>query len=139
MKEMIIEEAKRCLQCKRPQCSKGCPIGTPVKEMITLLLEGQMQEAGALLFENNPLSIICSMICPHEIFCEGHCILGRKGKAVQVSSIANYISTRYIDRFRTRYQPGKAFLHQVTWLQEPESWRRPFTSPGVPHMQLLII
>ena len=100
MKKEIVAEAERCLQCKRPQCRKGCPLGTPINEMVKLLLEGKMEKAGALLFENNPLSIICSMICPHENFCEGHCVLGRKGNAVRVSSIENYISSNYIDRFQ---------------------------------------
>jgi glutamate synthase (NADPH) small chain len=72
MNEEIVEEAKRCLQCKKPRCRKGCLLGTPVNEMVNLFLAGNMEKAGALLFENNPLSIICSMICPHENFCEGH-------------------------------------------------------------------
>lgn len=96
----IIEEAARCLQCKKPLCSKGCPLGTPINKMIELLLEGKMQQAGAMLFENNPLSVVCSLICPHENFCEGHCILGRKSAPVQVSDIENYISRYYLAQFQ---------------------------------------
>ncbi len=100
MGKHILEEASRCLQCKKPLCSKGCPVSTPVNKMVKLLLEGKMQEAGAILFENNPLSAICSLICPHENFCEGHCILGRKSSPVQVSDIENYISNYYLDQFK---------------------------------------
>jgi len=59
-----------------------------------------MQQAGAMLFENNPLSVVCSLICPHENFCEGHCILGRKSSPVQVSDIENYISRYYLAQFQ---------------------------------------
>ncbi|MCG8473672.1 MAG: NAD(P)-dependent oxidoreductase [Desulfobacterales bacterium] len=93
-----IEEADRCLKCKKPLCKKGCPVATPVPEMVDLLQKGKILNAGALLFENNPLSIICSIICPHELFCEGNCILAKKGKPVGVSTIENYISTYYLNR-----------------------------------------
>ena len=99
MGKHIIEEASRCLQCKKPLCSKGCPLGTPINKMIELLLNGEMQQAGAMLFENNPLSVVCSLICPHENFCEGHCILGRKSSPVQCSDIENYISRYYLDQY----------------------------------------
>ncbi|MGE4290564.1 MAG: NAD(P)-dependent oxidoreductase [Desulfovibrio sp.] len=96
----IIEEASRCLQCKRPLCSKGCPVGTPINEMIRIFLAGDIRAAGELLFRNNPLSVVCSLICPHENFCEGHCILGKKGAPVQVSDIENYISRYYLEQFQ---------------------------------------
>ncbi|WP_320172502.1 NAD(P)-dependent oxidoreductase [Maridesulfovibrio sp.] len=99
MGKHIIEEASRCLQCKKPLCSKGCPLGTPINKMIGLLLKGEMREAGALLFENNPLSVVCSLICPHENFCEGHCILGRKSSPVQVSDIEQYVSRYYLEQY----------------------------------------
>lgn len=100
MGKHIIEEATRCLKCKRPLCSKGCPVSTPVNEMVAMLLEGDMQGAGEKLFRNNPLSAVCSLICPHENFCEGHCILGRKSTAIQVSTIENYVSRYYLEQFQ---------------------------------------
>lgn len=100
MGKHIIEEASRCLQCKKPLCSKGCPVSTPANLMVEALLEGDMRKAGAMLFENNPLTSVCSLICPHEHFCEGHCILGRKSAPVQVSSIEQYISRYYLEQFQ---------------------------------------
>ena len=63
MGKHVLEEASRCLQCKKPQCTRGCPVGTPVNTAIRLLMANKIQDAGALLFENNPLSVICSLIC----------------------------------------------------------------------------
>lgn len=100
MSKNVINEAKRCLQCKSPMCSKGCPVNTSIKEVINLMLESKIMEAGQLLFENNPLSLVCSHVCPQENQCEGHCILGRKGSPVQFSEIERYISDYYLNTFK---------------------------------------
>ncbi|MBQ3157808.1 MAG: NAD(P)-dependent oxidoreductase [Clostridia bacterium] len=94
----IMEEANRCLGCKNPQCQKGCPIATPIPEVIRLLKSGELDKAGRMLFENNPLTTVCSLICNHEKQCEGHCVLGRKGAPVHFSVIENYISSTYASK-----------------------------------------
>ena len=91
----VMDEANRCLQCKNPQCVKGCPINTPIPEVIRLLKENKLDEAGWMLFENNPLTTVCSLICNHEKQCEGHCVLGKKGVPVHFSTIEQYISRAY--------------------------------------------
>lgn len=93
----IINSAQTCLDCKKPRCQTGCPVGTPIAEMIRLFLSGNIKEAGEKVFENNPLSIICSLVCPHEKHCEGHCILNKKSIPVNVGGIENYISTYYMN------------------------------------------
>ena len=94
----IMDEANRCLGCKVPQCQKGCPIHTPIPEVIKLLKANRLEEAGRMLFENNPLTTVCSLVCNHENQCEGHCVLGKKGAPVHFSSIENYISTFYANK-----------------------------------------
>ena len=94
----VMDEANRCLQCKVPQCQKGCPIHTNIPEAIRLLKENKLNEAGWMLFENNPLTTVCSIVCNHEKQCEGHCILGKKGVPVHFSVIENYISSTYANQ-----------------------------------------
>ena len=94
----VMDEANRCLGCKVPQCQKGCPISTPIPQVIRLLKEGHLDEAGRVLFENNPLTTVCSLVCNHENQCEGHCVLGRKGAPVHFSTIENYISSTYANK-----------------------------------------
>ena len=104
----VIEEARRCLQCKKPLCRiKGCPIQTNVPEMIRLFLDGKTQEAGKMLFENNPLSIVCSLVCDHENQCEGNCIQGKRkeGAAIQIPNIEHYISDSYFDKATIKRAP----------------------------------
>ena len=98
MKLHIIDEAERCLKCKKPMCQQGCPIHTPIPQITQLLLENRLMDAGSILFENNPMSVVCSTVCNHENQCEGQCVLGRKNSPIHFSSIENFISDSYLDR-----------------------------------------
>ena len=102
----VMDEANRCLGCKKPQCQQGCPIKTPIPEVIRLLKENKLDEAGWMLFENNPLTTVCSLICNHENQCEGHCVLGKKGAPVHFSVIENYISSTYASKMTKGPQPS---------------------------------
>lgn len=96
----VIDEAKRCLNCKKPRCRQGCPISTNIPEMIQMLLHEQVPEAADMLFANNPLSVVCSLVCDHEKQCEGHCVRGIKESPVHISSIENYISDSCFERIK---------------------------------------
>lgn len=102
----VIDEANRCLNCKKPMCRQGCPIQTPIPMMIKAFKEGDLNEAGEMLFSNNPMSMICSLVCNHEKQCEGHCVLGRKGEPVHISSIENYVSDTYFDKMKIECSPS---------------------------------
>lgn len=97
MAHNVIAEAKRCLNCKNPLCRKGCPINTPIPLMISSFLNGDIKKAGKMLFENNPLSAVCSIVCNHGNQCQGHCVRGIKGEPVEISTIENFISSHYLD------------------------------------------
>ena len=91
----VMDEANLCLGCKKPRCQEGCPIHTNIPEVIRLLKANKLNEAGRMLFENNPLTTVCSLVCNHENQCEGHCVRGIKGSPVHFSVIENYISSTY--------------------------------------------
>ena len=107
MAHNVIAEAKRCLNCKNPLCRKGCPINTDIPGFISAFLKGDIDEAGKKLFDNNPLSVVCSIVCNHGNQCQGHCVRGIKGEPVEISTIENYISERYLDSVHlTRAEPN---------------------------------
>lgn len=103
----VIDEANRCLNCKKPMCVEGCPINTPIPQMIEAFKSNKLSKAGRLLFENNPLSVVCSLVCDHDKQCEGHCIHGKKSTPVHISSIEHYISDSYFDKMVIRRSPSK--------------------------------
>lgn len=106
----MIEEANRCLKCKVPQCSKACPVGTPVPEVMSLFLDGEMRKAGKLLFDNNPMSAVTSIVCPHERNCYGHCVLGRKGAPIEFFEIERYVSSFYLETARLEPPKGNGIM-----------------------------
>ena len=93
----IKKEAERCLKCKKALCSAHCPVLTPVPQVMELFLNGDIDKAGEMLFLNNPLSAVTSIICPHERNCTGHCVLNHKGAPVEFYRVEEYISRFYLE------------------------------------------
>lgn len=100
----ITNEANRCLQCKKPLCQMGCPARTPIPQVIALFKENKLMEAGQMLFDNNPMSLVCSMVCDHMAQCAGSCVLGRKDHPVRFYEIEKFISDAYLDRMTGAWQ-----------------------------------
>ncbi|SCY54883.1 NAD(P)-dependent oxidoreductase [Butyrivibrio sp. INlla14] len=110
----VIDEANRCLGCPNPRCREnGCPIHTNIPEMIRLFKANKMMEAAQMLFDNNPLSMICSLVCNHENQCEGNCVRGIKGEPVHISSIENYISDSCFERLELKKAPSNGIKAAV--------------------------
>lgn len=95
MKELRLE-ADRCLLCKNARCKANCPISTEIPEVIRLFKEGKLDDAGEILFENNPLSAVCAIVCPHEDQCKGNCIRGIKGEPIPFCEMEEFISLKYL-------------------------------------------
>ncbi|MFA5203977.1 MAG: FAD-dependent oxidoreductase, partial [Lentisphaeria bacterium] len=96
---MLTDELSACLKCKVPRCRMHCPVATPIPEVITLVQEGREEEAARMLFENNPLSAVCAIVCPHERNCCGHCIRGIKGQPVPFYRLEQEVSRRYLENY----------------------------------------
>ena len=87
-----VAEAKRCLHCKVPQCTKGCPIGNNIPEFIHQVSLGNFGDAIKVIREKSNLPAICSRVCPHERQCQGHCILGKKGMAMNIGKLERFVA-----------------------------------------------
>jgi len=87
-----IDEAKRCLHCKVPQCKKGCPIENDIPEFVNALSMGNMGMAMSIINEKSNLPAICGRVCPHEKQCQGHCVLGKKGNPIQIGKLEQFVA-----------------------------------------------
>ncbi|NOW10684.1 NAD(P)-dependent oxidoreductase [Clostridium saccharobutylicum] len=101
----LLDEADRCLLCKKPRCKENCPIQTSIPEIISLYKENRLREAGEILFNNNPLSAVCSLVCIHEDQCKGNCIKGIKGEPIRFHDIEYEISMKYLEEVRFENLP----------------------------------
>lgn len=88
--EMAVEEAKRCLQCKKPLCVTGCPVEVLIPDFVKQIAQGDFQEAGRVLKIKNSLPAVCGRVCPQEAQCESKCILGIKGESVAIGRLERF-------------------------------------------------
>jgi len=85
-----IAEASRCLNCSNAPCKRACPINTDVPAFVQLIKQERVDEAGSLICRHNPFGAICGEVCPHEAQCQGACVLGKRGKPVQIGMLESF-------------------------------------------------
>jgi len=90
--EQAVAEAKRCLNCKNPTCITGCPIENDIPEFIKEVSKGNFGEAREILARKTNLPAICGRVCPHDLQCEGHCILAKAGKEIKVGKLERFVA-----------------------------------------------
>lgn len=96
--DAAVMEARRCLQCRKPSCVRGCPVEIDIPGFIGLLARGRFDEAVAKIKEKNSLPAICGRVCPQEDQCEKECVLGKKGQPIAIG---------YLERFLADYEREK--------------------------------
>ena len=82
--EMAVEEAKRCLHCKKPLCVEGCPVNIRIPEFIAKVAEGDFAAAYEIVTSTNALPALSGRVCPQESQCESKCVRGVKGEPVAI-------------------------------------------------------
>lgn len=87
-----IAEAKRCLNCKVPQCKKGCPMGNDIPDWIHELSMGNLGNAMSIINAKSNLPAVCGRVCAHERQCEGNCVLGKKGAHVNIGKLEQFVA-----------------------------------------------
>ena len=87
-----IAEAQRCLQCKVPQCKKGCPISNDIPDWIHELKKGNLGNAISIIRAKSNLPAVCGRVCAHEKQCEGNCVLGKKGQPVNIGKLERFVA-----------------------------------------------
>ena len=89
--EQVKLEANRCLNCKNPQCVKGCPVNIQIPDFIKALKEENLEKAGEVIRQTSMLPSVCGRVCPQERQCEGKCVLGIKGEAIAIGALERYV------------------------------------------------
>ena len=90
--ELAILEAQRCLQCPKPVCIDGCPVGVQIKDFIALVADGDFEGAAAKIKQDNVLPAICGRVCPQEEQCEMNCVVGKKNEPVAIGRLERFVA-----------------------------------------------
>lgn len=92
--ELAAVEAERCLQCARPTCVEGCPVGVRIDRFIAEVAAGDLAGAAAIIAADNSLPAVCGRVCPQEVQCEGSCVLAKKGKPIAIGHLERFVADR---------------------------------------------
>ncbi|MBQ2711887.1 MAG: NADPH-dependent glutamate synthase, partial [Clostridia bacterium] len=90
--EAAQKEAARCLQCKRPLCVEGCPVGVKIPDFIRVLKEEGADGALSVIKSTNFLPAVCGRVCPQEKQCESRCVLNKTGAPVAIGLLERYVA-----------------------------------------------
>ncbi len=90
--ELALLEAQRCIQCPKPTCVEGCPVGVKIGEFIGLVAEGKYLDAAQKIKEDNMLPAICGRVCPQEEQCEAKCVTGKKNESVAIGRLERFVA-----------------------------------------------
>ena len=93
--EMAVEEAGRCLQCKKPLCVSGCPVNVHIPEFIAKVAEGDFKAAYEIIYQTNGLPAVSGRVCPQESQCESLCVRGKKGEPVAIGRLERFVADWY--------------------------------------------
>ena len=91
-KEEAVEEANRCLGCKKAKCVEGCPVSINIPGFVHEVKEGNFEKAYQIISESSALPAVCGRVCPQETQCEGKCIRGMKGEAVSIGKLERFVA-----------------------------------------------
>ncbi len=108
--ELALLEAQRCIQCPKPTCVEGCPVGVKIGEFVSLVSDGKYVEAAAKIKEDNMLPAICGRVCPQEEQCEAKCVVGKKNEPVAIGRLERFVA----DYEREKIGLGKPELKPKT-------------------------
>ncbi len=90
--EQAITEAKRCLQCAKPGCTQGCPVGIEIPAFIRCIADEDFEGAIRVIKKRNNLPAICGRVCPYENQCEKFCVLGKKGEPEGIGRLERFVA-----------------------------------------------
>ena len=90
--EEAVKEASRCLNCKNPQCRKGCPVSIDIPAFISKVKDRDFEGAAKEIAKYSALPAVCGRVCPQEKQCEGKCVLGIKGEAVSIGKLERFVA-----------------------------------------------
>ncbi len=104
-KEQAQQESRRCLQCKKAPCIKGCPVEIDIPSFIAKIVKKDYRGAIHKIKEANLLPGMCGRVCPQEGLCEKACTLGKKYEPVAIGRLERFAADWEIQKGNPESSP----------------------------------
>ena len=112
--DMAVNEAMRCLKCRKKPCMSGCPVMVKIPDFIAKVAEGEFEEAYRIISETSSLPAICGRVCPQENQCEGKCVHGKKGEPVAIGRLERFVADWHAANYgNEEIKPAETNGHKV--------------------------
>ncbi len=85
-------------------CVSGCPAGVDIPGYIALVEAGRYTDAVKLIRKDNPLPIVCGMVCEHP--CEMHCRRGIVDDPMNIRGLKRYACEHMESDYRPQIAPS---------------------------------
>ncbi|HPJ02380.1 MAG TPA: NADPH-dependent glutamate synthase [Candidatus Limiplasma sp.] len=112
-REMAIDEAKRCLNCKHKPCVAQCPVMIDIPAFIQRVAQDDMEGAYEVLSASTALPAVCGRVCPQEVQCEKACVRKLKGESVGIGRLERFVADWHREHNQTKPAKVETNGHRV--------------------------
>ncbi len=112
-KELALDEAARCLNCKNRPCVAGCPVNIDIPEFIMQVKDGNFEEAYQIINKDSSLPAVCGRVCPQETQCESKCTMGIKFEPVGIGRLERFVADYHNENAKEKAVAPASNGHKV--------------------------
>ena len=112
-KELALDEAARCLNCKNRPCVAGCPVNIDIPEFIMQVKDGNFEEAYQIINKDSSLPAVCGRVCPQETQCESKCTMGIKFEPVGIGRLERFVADYHNENAKEKAEAPAPNGHKV--------------------------
>ena len=112
-RELALEEANRCLNCKNKPCVSGCPVNVNIPDFIQEIRKGNFEEAYQIISKSSTLPAVCGRVCPQESQCESKCTLGIKFEPVGIGRLERFVADYHNENCKEKAKKLPSNGHKV--------------------------
>ena len=91
-RELALDEAARCLNCKNKPCVAGCPVNIDIPGFIMKVKEEDFEGAYQVINKTSSLPAVCGRVCPQETQCESKCTMGIRFEPVGIGRVERFVA-----------------------------------------------
>ena len=117
-RELALEEASRCLNCKNKPCVNGCPVNVNIPDFIAEIKKGNFEEAYQIISKSSTLPAVCGRVCPQESQCESKCTLGIKFEPVGIGRLERFVADYHNENCKAK--ANKLHTFSCSFLSKPK-------------------